>query len=85
MKVFKYKLSPEQNLIEMPRYAKLLHVGEQDGEAYVWAAVDPERPVETRVLWVVPTGVEIDSGLTFVGTVQFADGLVFHAFEETSL
>jgi hypothetical protein len=86
--IHKYELTGSQIL--MPQFAELLHVGEQDGIAYVWALVDPAQPMVLRRVSVVGTGHRIlgmnndsEDYITdaYVGTVQMQSGLVWHVFD----
>lgn len=85
--VLKYPLTvTESQIIELPLMAEILHVGEQQGELFLWIMVfaggaqAENEPVE---ICVTGTGNIIDPGATYLdhlGTVQMANGLVFHAF-----
>ena len=74
--------------IEMPEGAVVLHVDLQKGEGGVlWALVDPDKPLSTRVFNVVGTGQFLGSrdtmrGTTYVGTYQIPP-FVWHVFEIT--
>jgi hypothetical protein len=71
MRIFKYSLGNRtgaSTTLLAPFGAKFVHVGEQDGEIMVWAAVDTRMPEHSYHLRVVATGEDF-SGL-HVGTVQ---------------
>jgi hypothetical protein len=81
--VHKYLLSPGSGT-RMPRGAKLLHVGVQDGVAYVWALVDPHAEFVSRGILIHPTGLSVLDGAQYVGTFVTrpeATDLVFHVFD----
>jgi len=83
VRVFKFRLAPELHpTIQVPTGAEWLHVGEQADELYVWALVDTKAPYETRTFTIVGTGW-VEAAITgrHVGTVQMANGLVWHVFE----
>ena len=68
---------------EMPEDAKIIHVGEQGGEVYLWYEFDIYAPLVTRRFGVLPTGcAEVDKD-TYVhrGTVIMQSGLVWHVYE----
>jgi len=87
--IYKYRLSPTSNVIEMPEGAQVLSVHEQQGDVCLYAEVDTSRPYENRLFLVAGTGWNIDDsdmhyGRKFIGTVV-CDGLwgqlVWHVFE----
>lgn len=86
--IYKYLL-PITDLqgVDLPKGAKILHVGEQEGGISLWAQVDTEAEKENRVFKIVGTGHPIAAGdrpqgLTFIGTViQRSAPLVWHIFE----
>lgn len=68
--------------VEMPRGAKLLHVGVQ-GQTIVnvWAEVDLDEPFTTRRLAHVTTGAE-PPDTPYVGTYHLVDGgFVGHIYD----
>ena len=71
--------------IEMPRYAKLLHVGMQGNMAHVWALVDTDAPKVKRKFSLRGTGHDCTDvrNAEFVGTFfAIPDGsLVYHLFD----
>lgn len=82
MKVYKYSLREDYK--QLPKGFKILHVGQQHGEFYVWALVDPSQPM-VAALRIVGTGHDIDQGDTkgkFWGTHLFYAGdIVLHVWE----
>jgi len=82
--VYKYKVSPTSEFVSLPKGAEVLTFGDQKGEIYLWARVDPDAEIETRRFTVVGTGHDMESGsLEYINTI-FVAGFVFHAFEVKS-
>lgn len=82
--VYKYRLTPgSRSVVEMPKYATILHVGSQDDGPVLWARVE-DRPLEQREFYVYGTGHPIDDTIEmrFVGTCQTESGFVWHVFEK---
>ena len=83
--IWKFRLDPSTAYLgAIPVGAKLLTVQEQDGDAVLWALVDPKAQVIRRGIGVYGTGhlMPEDPGV-YVGTFQLrAHGLVFHVFDE---
>ncbi len=82
MKIYKYLISPDSSIM-MPVGAKVLCVGVQRDETYLWAMVDPDAPGEERHFRAIPTGQQFDpTGMEYVGTFHGVEGwTVFHLFE----
>ena len=79
--VWKFKLGPMDNTIEMPLGARVLSAAFQGEDLQIWAAVDPCAENGARMLRVVGTGHPApDLDGAFVGTV-FWGALVFHVFD----
>lgn len=81
--VWKFPLATAltDNALEMPKGAKVVHVGIQGERICLWAIVDMQAPVETRVFQIVGTGhEEVKEGMAHVGTVQQGPW-VWHVFE----
>ncbi len=61
-RVYKYLIRPVSRSIvipvELPIEAKVLTIGEQKDDIYLWAEVDVEAEIETTYLMGVPTGGE---------------------------
>lgn len=71
-------------LFLMPSGATILSLQVQHGILCMWALVNTEAPLETREFRVFGTGHQISEDiLTFVGTFQVNEVLVFHVFEVT--
>lgn len=81
--VWKYALEiTDEQQIDMPEGAELLHVAEQYGTLTLWARVIPTgQPVVKREIIVRGTGHPIWTQ-AYVGTVVTAAGaLVWHVFD----
>lgn len=86
MTVFKYKLQPGKNKIELPPKSEILSVGEQNGGVFMWVLINPADPRnQTREFCIFGTGHDIDlPHRNFIGTVQtpsIMGQLVWHVFE----
>jgi hypothetical protein len=79
--VWKFKVDPNENPIQIPACAELLSVGFQGDDLFLWALVDIEANEKPRNIVVRGTGhnIRLDN-LCFIGTA-FKDSLVFHVFE----
>ncbi len=70
------------------RDAKVVHVGEQDGNVFLWQESDQENydsiPRHFHIFGTGHTMPEDNSSVRFqhVGTVQMTSGLVWHVYEE---
>jgi hypothetical protein len=84
--IFKYALSDgaaEPFTIEMPQGAAILHVGTHGNYAQLWARVDPEKPTEKRVFYIVGTGWDLKhfpADMKYLATVVLSV-YVWHVFE----
>ena len=76
-----WKFSLTQGLIEMPVGAEVIAFQFQKGVPTLWAIVDPDAPKEIRKFCISPTGGMVFDDSRYIGTVQDARGLVYHAFE----
>ena len=82
--VFKYQLQViSDQRIEMPKDAKVLHVGVQNNVMCLWAMVDGNAPLVKRHIGIYGTGHYIPVDVEpshFVGTVM-AGMFVWHIFD----
>lgn len=84
--IFKYRLDIPLTSIQMPDEAQLLEVHEQDGDPFLWALVDNDKPHRTRQILTVGTGWQTDletmdgDTIPYIGTAHI-DGFVWHAFD----
>jgi hypothetical protein len=79
-KVWKFAIYPYPNSVhdavfemevQMPKGARILHVGEQAGTVCVWAEVDPGNGTTPYRLYSVGTGFgAVPEGKRYIGTVQ---------------
>lgn len=87
MKIFKYEIDYREPEIKLPIGAKILSVGVQGQNLFLWAVVDEYSQLGTayRRIHVFGTGETLpeNPNLVFLGTV-FMDNaaLVLHVFEE---
>ena len=81
--IFKYIISQGEQIIDMPRGAKLLSIAEQRNNIVLYALVDPTNPIAKRRILVVGTGWGFSVNIEkFIGTVNLVDGeLMFHVFD----
>jgi hypothetical protein len=82
--IWKFTLkTTDEQVIEMPRGAKLLTVQMQDNRPQLWALVDSVKPNEQRTIATFGTGNPAEDG-EYIGTYQMRGGeLVFHVFDIT--
>lgn len=80
--VWKFSL-PESgdDAIKMPEGAKILTAQMQNGQACMWAEVDPEAPKVTRWFFVIGTGHDYGRRLEYISTFQ-SPPFVWHLFED---
>ena len=84
--IYKYQLKAGRTALSMPQGAQVLTVQMQNGEACLWAKVNPSKPHEVRSFDLRGTGHTMpdDPRLTYVATFQMDDGaLVWHVFDST--
>ena len=82
---FKLPMPSDYFTIEMPRWAKILHVDTQQGIPVMWALVDTDQPMEPRQFRWAGTGHPVEKPgyeFKYVGTFQGQQGLlIWHIFE----
>jgi hypothetical protein len=87
--IYKYELRTLTEL-ELPIGSKVLYIGSQGKEEneetyerpFIWVLCDPEREKETRTFLEMYTGQEFDEiGKSYIGSIQYSSGLVYHYFE----
>jgi hypothetical protein len=80
--ILKYPLEPGPQRVQMPRYARLLHVGEKAGQLVLWAWVHTDEPPLERRIRVHGTGhpLGVYPGI-YVGTA-IVGPYVWHVFDE---
>lgn len=85
--IWKFELPIENDVvIEMPEDSILLSVQTKDGDLFIWAQVDTDKPKTKNRFRIVGTGTEVDisPSLRFVGTVHMKHGDVLHVFLDTT-
>lgn len=83
--VWKYELDvTDEQKIELPVGAKLLHVGVQRGKPCLWAEVNPDAATAEHTIITVGTGHRLpDTNVEHVGTYLLLDGdFVGHVYQE---
>jgi hypothetical protein len=83
--IWKYGLSlDDEQIINMPAHAKILHVGVQGDSIQMWAMVDPvETNIQHRKIVIVGTGHQMpyaDFERVYLGTI-IVEMFVWHIFE----
>jgi len=58
----------------MPNVAKIVLVGSQDGQAFLWAIVDMGNPLVERRFRLIRTGQPIPGGYDHVGSFAINNG-----------
>jgi hypothetical protein len=73
----------EEQALQMPIGAKVLHVGTQGNIASIWAEVDPTAELEKRWIYMFGTGHSLPAlrAAKHLGTFMMHDGtVVYHVF-----
>lgn len=71
----------QENEIEMPAGAQILHINGHATGTFLWALVDENKPAEKRKIGVFESDQDFtEHHKTYIGTF-FMPGTVFHAFE----
>ena len=81
--IWKFPIPISDNfVVEMPAGATILTVQVQAKKPFIWAVVDPEKPIEQRRFALRGTGHWLHpAGWNYVGSFQMNDGvIVFHLF-----
>ena len=88
--IFKFNLeTTDSQTVLMPKGAEILTIQNQHEDAELWALVDPNAPLEERIIEIFGTGhpVHCDMGVErkYIATYQLSGGnYIFHAFERLS-
>lgn len=84
LKIYKYVLEHSfRQTLTLPDHVKILSTIEQHGEVVIYCLVNPEEvPTAEYEIQVVQTGEACGDvyNTTFLGTIQFANGIVYHVF-----
>ena len=80
--IWKYTLEiTDSQGIEMPKYAKILSVGNQHESLCLWVEVEPLMPKEGRRIVIIGTGHDMPSMLIhYIGSVVI-NQFVWHVYE----
>lgn len=81
--IYKYPLSPQNCDILLPVGSTIRHVGQQNGDLFLWVEVWKDGiPQELRRFRVYGTGWTLPQHYRFIGTVQLPGvELVWHVIE----
>jgi hypothetical protein len=82
-RILKYSLEiTDRQTLRIPGFLlRPVLVGEQAGILCLWVAVPQDAPVNDHEIIIVGTGHVFDpEGLSFLGSVQMSNGLVWHVF-----
>jgi len=71
--VWKIQMTQRRTVVELPRGARFLSIGEQVSIPCLWFEVDTDQPMGRRTLEAVGTGDEIPRGGTFLATHQYTN------------
>lgn len=92
--IYKYELKAvcHQNLTEpvmMPHDAKILQVGAQGDDMFIWAEIDTESSVIERHFEIFCTGheMQVDMGVEreYIGSLMMHGGaVIFHVYHRTN-
>lgn len=76
----------DEQVIEVPTGARIVHFAAQAGKFCVWYWCDPNATSEQRTIRIAGTGHPISGeGWRYIGSTFYqTDGLVFHAFERAA-
>lgn len=84
-KIYKYPIQLATTTLTLPLGAKILHVGFQQKELYIWAEVDPDAEFdaefEKRQFYVAATGAIITHENKVHLATVFTGPFVLHVFE----
>ena len=83
--IHKYSLDTtdeDKITVMMPRVAKIVMVGSQNGQPFLWAIVDTESPLIARHYRLIATGQPIPGGHDHVASFTRNNGeSTWHLFE----
>ena len=82
MRIYKYPLElNDAQMVLLPPNYKILHVGEQNRQLTMWAAVEPSPEIVEVMIEIIGTGNDYNpEGKTFLGTVIQGE-FVWHIFK----
>lgn len=83
--IHKYPLdtiNEDKVAVSMPRVARIVMIGSQHGQPFVWAIVDTESPLFVRHYRLIATGQPIPGGYEHVASFTRNNGeSTWHLFE----
>ncbi len=83
--IHKYSLDTtheDKIMVMMPRVAKIVMVGSQNGQPFLWAIVDTESPLSARHFRLIATGQAIPGGYDHIASFTRNNGeSTWHLFE----
>jgi hypothetical protein len=83
--IHKYSLdttNEDEIMVMMPRVARIVMVGSQNGQPFLWAIVDSESPLIARHYRLIATGQPIPGGYAHVASFTRNNGeSTWHLFE----
>ena len=84
MRIWKYPLeATDDQIVMMPRSAKLLTVQMQGNKCCLWALCNTRMPLCPRHITICGTGHPIhDDPGEYIATFQMHNGLIFHVFDQ---
>lgn len=71
--------------LQLPKHAKVLEMGLQNNEFFIWAFVDPSAPMEERKFVFFGTGTEVQNAAHLRYISSWVSSLVFHLFEDIKM
>ena len=83
--IYKQELKiTDVQVIEVPKYSKILYVNKQHGSVCVWYECDTNFPLENRIIYCFGTGHKMpNDDMKYIGTVITTnDNLVIHFYEK---
>ena len=86
--IFKYSMYKKINKILIPEDGMVLSIQLQGETVVMWVLIDTSKSIEEqKEFWIINTGQrfkQIDGKelLSYLGTVQFSNGIVQHVFEK---
>ena len=86
--IYKYKIDDEDYAdprIKLPAWSKILYVGVQKGDIYIWALIDKDENLSEYVTFrIVATGEDMEqyflNSHDYIGTVQI-ESFVWHIYK----
>lgn len=81
--LYKYSLNMSETSIKMPRAAIVRYVGtDSDGMMSLWAEVDTDNDLVTRLFHILGTGHPFPPYWLYVGSFMHLNVFMWHVYEE---